>query len=122
MPKHIRADDKPVVEFDPRLEISPFALFRRLRDGNAPLLFDARPEPAGRTLRGARPYPGDAEEWPDDRDIVLFDDDGDAALPIVARLQEAGVQRARLLFGGLELYEFALDPEVVGADTFLDRL
>jgi hypothetical protein len=27
-----------------------------------------------------------------------------------------------MLFGGLELYEFALDPEVVGEQTFLARL
>ncbi len=35
MPFHLRDDGKPVVAFDPRLEISPFALFRRLDEGEA---------------------------------------------------------------------------------------
>ena len=122
MPRHVRSDDKPVVEFDPRLEMSPFVLYRRIRDGNAPLLVDVRRRPGKWTLRGARPFPDADWDWPQDRDIVLFDDDGDEALQIVRGLQESGVERARLLFGGLDLYEFALDPEVVGNDTYLDRM
>ncbi len=51
--------------------------------------------------------------------MVLFDDDGSAAVELAARLIEAGHSRVRALFGGLELYEFSLDPQVVGAETYL---
>jgi hypothetical protein len=50
---------------------------------------------------------------------VLFDDDGNTAVALARELQAAGHARVRALFGGLELYAFALDPEVVGAETFL---
>jgi hypothetical protein len=36
-------------------------------------------------------------------------------------MQAAGWPRVRALFGGLDLYEFSLDPEVVGEETFLVR-
>jgi hypothetical protein len=114
------SDETPVVEFDPRLEVSPFTLFRRLASGQElPLLVDVRPQPGERTLRGAECMP--AEPWapPAERDTVLFDDDGSLAVEIARRLQAAGHARVRALFGGLELYAFALDPEVVGAETFL---
>ena len=122
MPTYLRPDDKPVVQFDPTLEISPFALFRLLREGEAPLLVDGRADRRGVTLRGAIPYPG--EDWlpGDDRRVVVFDDDGVEAEPIVRRLQAAGLPQVRLLFGGLELYTFALDPQVVGSETYLDPL
>ncbi len=120
MPLRIRDDDKPVVEFDPRLEISPFQLFRRLAEGRAPLLVDVRgAERSGRTLAGAEPLAGDDWQPPAERDVVLFDDDGDAAVALAAQLQAAGHARVRALFGGLELYEFSLDPRVVGAETYL---
>ncbi len=120
MPTRYRDDEAPVVEFDARLEISPFAVFRRLREGPAPLLVDARGRPAGRTLRGALALPG--EDWtpPPDRDVVLFDEAGEQAPGLAARLQAAGFPRVRALFGGLELYEFALSADVVGDETFLD--
>lgn len=35
--------------------------------------------------------------------------------------QSAGWPRVEALFGGLELYEFSLDPEVVGQETYLVR-
>jgi hypothetical protein len=112
----------PVVEFDPQVEISPFALFRRLRDGrNVPLLVDLRPAPADVTLAGALPWPGADWEPPDDADTVLFDDDGARAVVMTRELQARGCERVRALFGGLDLYRFALDPEVVGAETFLRR-
>ena len=112
----------PVVEFDPQVEISPFALFRRLRDGrNVPLLVDLRPAPADFTLAGALPWPGADWEPPDDADTVLFDDDGARAVAMTRELQARGCERVRALFGGLDLYRFALDPEVVGAETFLRR-
>lgn len=121
MPTRYLDDDTPVVQFDPQLEISPFVLFRRLSEGHAPLLVDVRSEPGRLTLGGAVPYPG--PEWapPADRDVVLFDDDGGTALDGARHMQAAGWPRVRALFGGLELYEFSLDPEVLGQPTFLVR-
>ncbi len=113
----------PVVEFDPQVEISPFALFRRLRDGRgAPRLVDVRPAPAGHTLAGAFPWPGEEWEPAADLDTVLFDEDGARAVELARRLQARGFARVRALFGGLDLYRFALDPEVVGAETYLRRI
>jgi hypothetical protein len=111
----------PVVQFDPQLEVSPFAVFRRLREGRPPLLIDVRPRPGPLTLAGARAYPG--PEWapPAEEDVVLFDDDGATALEGARHMQAAGYPRVRSLFGGLELWEFSLDPQVVGAETYLVR-
>ena len=53
MPVYYRDDKKPVVELDPRLELSPFTLFRRLREGTPPLLVDIRRHPRGSTLAGS---------------------------------------------------------------------
>jgi hypothetical protein len=120
MPFHLRADGKPVVAFDPRLEISPFALFRRLDEGKPLLLVDVRPAAAsGKTLRGAHSL--DSPQWlpPAELDVVLFDDNGSAAVELASRLIGDGHPRVRALFGGLELYEFSLDPQVVGAETYL---
>ena len=116
----------PVVQFDPQLEISPFALFRRLKDGDPPLLLDVRsdsPDQAmGRlSLQGAIPYPGPDWSPPADRDVVLFDNDGATAVDGARHMQAAGWPRVKALFGGLDLYEFSLDPEVVGEETFLLR-
>lgn len=121
MPTRFLDDSTPVVQFDPQLEVSPFALFRRMKEGRPPLLVDVRPEPGALTLAGAIPYPG--PEWapPADEDVVLFDDDGATAIEGARHMQAAGWPRVRALFGGLELYEFSLDPEVVGEETFLLR-
>jgi hypothetical protein len=119
MPTFLRPDDKPVVQFDPSIEISPFALFRLLSEGETPLLVDARAQPGPVTLRGAIPWPGDDWEPPETTRVVVFDRDGSEAEPIVRRLRAAGRSNVRMLFGGLELYEFALDPQVVGDETFL---
>ncbi len=122
MPIRYREDEKPVVEFDPRLEISPFTLFRRLREGRAPLLVDVRPVPERLTLSGAEPLPG-ADWLPEEEvEVVVFDDDGSVAVGVAARLQQAGRPRVKALFGGLELYEFSLDPQVVGEETFLEPI
>jgi hypothetical protein len=51
-------DDTPVMQFNPQIEIYPFALFRRLKDGDPPLLLDVRPAPGRLSLQGAIPYPG----------------------------------------------------------------
>lgn len=106
--------------FDPRLELSPFALFRRMKEGDAPLLVDARPSPGRLSLTGALPDPGPEWSPPRDRDVVLVDDDGTLARKRAAALQAAGWTNVRALFGGLDLYDFALDPEVVGTERFLE--
>lgn len=121
MPTRYLEDETPVVQFDVQLEVSPYAVFRRLRDGDPPLLVDVRPRPGALTLRGAIPYPGPEWSPPADRDVVLFDDDGALAVEGARHMQAAGWPRVKALFGGLALYEFALDPEVVGAETYLVR-
>ena len=122
MPLHFRSDDKPVVEFDPRLELSPFVLFRRLREGADLRLIDVRTRPGGWTLAGAEPYPGADWQPSDERQILLFDDDGTEAVDLARQLVDRGYTSVRALFGGLALYEFSLDPEVVGEQTFLVRV
>ncbi|HEX3529396.1 MAG TPA: hypothetical protein VH988_20250 [Thermoanaerobaculia bacterium] len=126
MPTRYLDDATPVVQFDPLLEISPFTLYRRLKDGDPPLLLDVRPDSLNPTggrlnLQGAIPYPGPEWSPPADRDVVLFDDDGALAVDGARHMQSAGWPRVKALFGGLELYEFSLDPEVVGEETFLVR-
>lgn len=121
MPTHFLDDATPVVQFDPQLEVSPYAVFRRLRDGDPPLLVDVRRQPGPLTLAGAMHYPGPDWSPGADRDVVLFDDDGSVAIEGARHMQQAGLPRVRALFGGLHLYEFALDPEVVGAETYLVR-
>ena len=119
MPTRYLDDETPVVQFDPQLEVSPFALFRRMKDGDPPLLVDVRPAPGRLSLEGAIPYPGPNWSPPRDCDVVLIDDDGSAAIEGARHMQAAGWPNVKALFGGLELYEFSLDPEVVGAETFL---
>jgi hypothetical protein len=109
-----------VIRFDPRLEISPFALFRALAEGRRPLLVDARRVPGSSSFAGAAPWPG-AGWSPPDADVVLFDDDGTLAQEAARRLQGEGYARVKALFGGLALYDFALDPAVVGTERFLVR-
>jgi hypothetical protein len=122
MPTRFLDDATPVVQFDPLLEVSPFALFRRIKDGDPPLLVDVRGAAGRLSLLGAVPYPGPEWSPPADRDVVLIDDDGMAAVDGARHMQAAGWTRVKALFGGLELYEFSLDPEVVGEETFLVRL
>lgn len=121
MPTRYLDDETPVVQFDPQLEVSPFALFRRLKENDPPLLIDVRPEPGRLSLQGAVPYPGPEWSPPQDRDVVLFDDDGSIAIDGARHMQAAGYPRVKALFGGLELWEFSLDPQVVGEETFLVR-
>lgn len=121
MPTRFLDDSTPVVQFDPQLEVSPFSLFRRMKDGQPPLLVDVRPAPGPLSLQGAIPYPGPEWSPPKDEDVVLFDEDGSFAVDGARHMQAAGWPRVRALFGGLDLYEFSLDPEVVGEETFLVR-
>lgn len=121
MPTRFLDDSTPVVQFDPQLEVSPFVLFRRMKEGKAPVLIDVRPQPGAVTLAGAIPYPGPEWSPPADEDVVLFDDDGSIAIDGARHMQAGGWPRVKALFGGLELYEFSLDPEVVGEETFLVR-
>jgi hypothetical protein len=121
VPTHFLADSTPVVQFDPQLEVSPFALFRRMKEGRPPLLVDVRTQPGTFTLAGAIPYPGPEWSPPAAEDVVLFDDDGALAIDGARHMQAAGWPRVKALFGGLELYEFSLDPAVVGEETFLVR-
>ena len=122
MPTRLTEDGSaPVVQFDPHLEVSPFALFRRLREGRPPLLVDVRPEPGPLSLAGSIPYPGPDWSPPADEDVVFFDDDGTTAVEGARHVQAAGYPRVKALFGGLELWEFSLDPEVVGEETYLLR-
>lgn len=122
MPTRYLDDSTPVVQFDPQVEVSPFALFRRMKDGEMPLLVDVRPAPGRLSLQGAVPYPGPEWSPPRDREVVLIDDNGSLAVDGARHMQAAGWTNVKALFGGLELYEFSLDPEVVGAETFLVRL
>lgn len=110
-------EDTP--RFDPELEMSPFALFRLMKEGDLPLLVDLRPAPGRLAFRESSPQPEPDWSPPRDRDVVLVDDDGTLALERAAGLRAAGWTNVRALFGGLDLYEFALDPEVVGAERFL---
>jgi rhodanese-related sulfurtransferase len=121
MPTRYLDDETPVVQFDPLLEVSPFVLFRRIKEGEVPVIVDVRPEPGRLTLQGAIPYPGPDWSPPQDRDVVLFDDDGSIAIEGARHMQSAGYPRVKALFGGMELYEFSLDPEVIGQDTYLVR-
>jgi hypothetical protein len=121
MPTRYLDDATPVVQFDPQHEVSPFALFRRMKDGDPPLLVDVRPAPGRLSLQGAIPYPGPDWSPPRDRDVVLIDDDGAQAIDGARHMQAASWGNVKALFGGLELYEFSLDPEVVGEETFLVR-
>lgn len=121
MPTRYLEDATPVVQFDPQHEVSPFLLFRQMKEGKSPVLVDVRPAPGALSLQGAIPYPGPEWSPPKDEDVVLFDDDGSIAIEGARHMQAAGWPRVKALFGGLELYEFSLDPEVVGEETFLVR-
>jgi hypothetical protein len=118
MPTKYDEDAAPNVQFDARLVISPFLVFRRLREGKPVTLIDVRKETKGHTLEGSEPLTADFEP-PPDHTTVLFDDDGTLAIDIVDAFHERGHPQVKALFGGLELWKFSLDPHVVGEHTYL---
>lgn len=101
--------------------MSPYALFRALREGQDPLLVDVREERGTVAFLGAETWGGPDWTPPAGRDVVLVDDDGAAALALARRLRAVGHRRVRSLFGGLRLYDHALDPAVVGDERFLEE-
>jgi hypothetical protein len=107
------------ISFDPQLQISPFALFRALKEGRAPVLVEVRMVPGPLSFLGAVRFEDPAFEPTDETEVVLFDDDGEAVTVLARELQRRGFPRIRALFGGLRLYDFALDPAVVGDERFL---
>ncbi len=119
MPTRHTTKGTPVVQFDPQLEVPPYTVYRRLKEGDPPLLIDVRPAGGRLALMGARGLPSASWTPPRETDVVLFDDDGATAVEIAKRLQAAGFPRVRALFGGLQLYEFSLDPQVVGSAAYL---
>ncbi len=52
--------------------------------------------------------------------IVLVDQDGTLARPLTLRLQREGYHHVRALFQGIALYDYCLDPRVVGDERFLE--
>ena len=118
MPTHFDEDDRPTVQFDLLREISAFLIFRRLRDGKPVTLVDVRRQPSDYTLQGSVLLNDDWEP-PIDRPVVFFDNDGVEALAAVEHFHEKGFTNVKALFGGLDLWKFSLDPEVVGEETFL---
>ena len=127
----------PPVTLDPGVHVSPYALLRWIRRGRRLLLVDVRDGAAGaraegprRSFRGAvllpvSPHGTDGQgvsggwEPPPHQDVVFFDEDGARSTALARTFQAAGHLRVRSLFGGLSLYRFALDPQVVGEDLHL---
>lgn len=118
MPTEWDNDLKPVVKFDLQTEISAFLVFRQLRNGRPLLLVDVREGEVSHTLEGSIRLTDDFVP-PDDATVVLFDEDGSEAVPLAQKFQESGHSHVKALFGGLELWKFSLDPEVVGQETYL---
>lgn len=119
MPTERAADGTPIVQFDVALEVSPFDLLQRIDSSAPPVLVDVREGDPELTLEGATRWQGAGWAPPADTDTVLFDDDGSRSVAIAAELRQQGHERVRALFGGIELYAFCLDPEIVGVDTHL---
>ena len=99
--------------------------FLMTRVSESPLWLEQQRLRAGKpgrlSIEGSVPYPGPEWSPPADRDVVLIDDDGSIAIDGARHMQASGYPRVKALFGGLELYEFSLDPEVVGQETYLIR-
>jgi hypothetical protein len=113
------AESDDELRFDPEAQLSPLTLFRWLCEGRTPRRVDLAADEAGPTLRGAEPWTGETTGWGEDETVVLLDLDGGAAVALARSLQGQGFHGTRALYGGLVLYDFVLDPEVVGPERFL---
>ncbi len=115
--------DLPPIRFDPAIDVSPYELFRRFREGRPPALYHLRDrEPARRTLRGARPVTEERVRagWtPPEEESVWLDEDGVRSREVALELRRRDAPGVRALFGGLRLYDYALDPRVVGEERYL---
>jgi hypothetical protein len=99
--------------FEEGLHVSPYELFRRLANGERPPMVDLRA--IGRSLVGATRGESGGAFAPG---TILIDRDGLAATE-AARRDRAEGRDTRALYGGIELWDFALDPLVVGEQRFL---
>ena len=54
-------------------------------------------------------------EWDSDRAVYATPE----AIAATERFHERGFTNVKALFGGLDLWKFSLDPEIVGEETFL---
>lgn len=110
-----------VPAFEPGIHTSPYTLLRLLASARPPLVVDLRPPAHSprRTLSGSVAWRGGV--WPfGDRQAVLVDEHGDHRTEEwVQRLKRAGHHQVRTLYGGLALYDHALDPLVVGDQRYL---
>jgi hypothetical protein len=105
------------LEFDPGIDLDPYTLFHRLQEGTVPRLLALTSTTP--SLPGAVPWsPGDP--LPEAAELILIDQDGTAARPLALRLREEGHTHVRALFGGVEFYDYCLDPRVVGEERFLE--
>lgn len=115
--------DLPPVRFDPAIDVSPYELFRRLREGRPPALYHLQGRERFRlTLYGARPVTEDrlrAGWTPPEEESFWLDGDGVRSREVALDLRRRGARGVRALFGGLRLYDYALDPRVVGEERYL---
>lgn len=115
-----------VPDFDPDLHIAPAALLHKLRAGASLQLLDMRTGAVETRLRGAEPLP-EGKKWDvhwsptPGVDAVLVDEDGTAATEAVRAWRRAGYGDVRAIYGGMRLYEYSLDAEVVG-ERFLEAV
>lgn len=106
--------DRRRVEYDLDLQISPYAVYRRITDGEELALVHVcreseRPDgecPA--SLKAATRLPDGDWVPPSGVDVVVFDQDGEKALERVRALRAQGHERVWALFGGLDLWDLAL--------------
>ena len=108
MPTYFNEADVPTVKFDPQLEISPFKLFRDLRDGRNPIIVDVRSGSPSMTIRGAQPAsPPDWAPEPN-QDVILIDDDGSIAVPKAQEFHARGFTRVKTP-NGFDVWEMRRD-------------
>lgn len=119
-PSSVLTPPAPPRPVDPVTEVDPYTLFARLVADQRPILVDTRRESVGPTFRHAVSWT--EGQWTfGDADVVLFDGYGRDAAALAARLHDRGHRNVRALYGGLALYDLAIDPAVVGHERFLDE-